>query len=98
MQATFRTQASALLHKNAVYQKRNRGTNCRIVVAPIFFCLILFLLQLAINSALNSADNKVSRGGRVGCKYTPVWAQIHIPVLSCVTRGTSRHLTALPMP
>ncbi|KAK9805638.1 hypothetical protein WJX72_009637 [[Myrmecia] bisecta] len=62
LNATFRTQANALLRKNVVYQKRKRRTNCCIVLAPIFFCLILLLLQIAVNSALNSADN------RCGCK------------------------------
>ena len=32
VQASFRTQANALFHKNAAYQRRNRRANCCITV------------------------------------------------------------------
>ena len=62
VQATFKTQANALFRKNYATQKRNRKTNCCIVVSPILFLLILFLIQKAADSAIGgSRDAKVWR-------------------------------------
>lgn len=61
--ATFRSQAGALFRKNAVYQKRNWGSNVCLLSAPIFFCLLLFGIQVAINKLLLTGDDYSVRGG-----------------------------------
>jgi hypothetical protein len=62
--AGFKSQAAALYRKNAVYQRRNWCSNCCLLSAPIFFCLLLFGIQIAINKLLLTGDDySVSRGG-----------------------------------
>ncbi|KXZ51851.1 hypothetical protein GPECTOR_11g29 [Gonium pectorale] len=46
MGASPQAQARALLSKSAVYQRRNTATNVCLVVAPVFFCVLLAVLQL----------------------------------------------------
>ena len=58
-QAKYRTQANAILRKNARFQQRNRKQTACILLAPVLYCLILLALQLAINNAFNTPDNKV---------------------------------------
>jgi hypothetical protein len=48
----FRAQAGALFRKNAVFQRRNWCSNCCLLSAPVFFCLLLFGTQLAVNKLL----------------------------------------------
>ena len=60
LQASFRTQAGALMRKNAAFQRRNRRSNCCITVTPILFIMILFLIQKLVNSALDTPDTRVS--------------------------------------
>ncbi|KAL1814731.1 hypothetical protein ACET3Z_017305 [Daucus carota] len=52
------TQANALLRKNLTFQKRNMGTNVRLIFFPFVLCLLLVLLQSVINSELDKASNK----------------------------------------
>ena len=60
--AGFRSQAAALYRKNAVFQRRNWCSNCCLLSAPIFFCLLLFGIQIAINKLLLTGDDySVSR-------------------------------------
>lgn len=97
VQAAFKTQARALFLKNAAFQRRNRGTNIRLLMLPICetsilytlwltlwcqcterrilfipeleewqskcasagFCVLLAILQVVVNNALNSEDNQV---------------------------------------
>lgn len=59
--ATFRSQAGALYRKNAVYQRRNWCSNCCLLSAPIFFCLLLFGIQIAINKLLLTGDDYAVR-------------------------------------
>lgn len=60
--AGFRRQAGALYRKNAVYQRRNWCSNCCLLSAPVFFCLMLFGIQIAINKLLlTGEDYGVSR-------------------------------------
>lgn len=44
--ASVRHQTRALFAKSAVYQRRNTATNVCLVVAPIFFCVLLAALQV----------------------------------------------------
>lgn len=55
--ASFKTQANALLRKSAIYQKRNIGTNCCLLSAPIFFCLLLLLIRILVNTLFLSGPN-----------------------------------------
>ncbi len=58
MQTPFTIQAKALLRKNLQQQRRAVCTNVFIVVTPIFFCILLFILQKVINNALDKPDNR----------------------------------------
>ncbi|KAG2497355.1 hypothetical protein HYH03_004514 [Edaphochlamys debaryana] len=59
MGATVPAQARALLARSAIYQRRNTATNVCLVVAPIFFCVLLAVLQLLANNLiLTQRDNK----------------------------------------
>lgn len=58
LQASFRTQAKALLRKNLIQQRRAVCTNIFIVLTPIFFCILLFVLQRVINNAIDKPENK----------------------------------------
>ena len=60
LQATFGTQANALCRKNLVYQKRNTRSNCCIILSPIFVSLLLLVIQVAVDHALNKPANRVS--------------------------------------
>lgn len=57
-QASFGTQARALFRKNGIQQKRAWKSSCFLVATPIFFCVLLFVLQKVINNALDTPDNK----------------------------------------
>lgn len=51
-----RAQAGALGCKLATLQSRSLGTNACLVAAPVMFCLLLLVLQFAINHALSSSE------------------------------------------
>jgi hypothetical protein len=55
--ATFGTQAGALFRKNAVYQRRNWCSNVCLLSAPIFFCLLLFIIQVLVNRLLLAGED-----------------------------------------
>jgi hypothetical protein len=55
--ATFGTQAGALFRKNAVYQRRNWCSNVCLLSAPIFFCLLLFTIQILVNRLLLAGED-----------------------------------------
>ncbi|XVF51953.1 hypothetical protein PTKIN_Ptkin04bG0225400 [Pterospermum kingtungense] len=44
--ASFWTQANALLRKNLTFQKRNMWANIRLISFPLFFCILLVLVQV----------------------------------------------------
>jgi hypothetical protein len=50
--ASLRAQAGALFLKNAVYQRRHACSNVCLLSAPLFFCVMLLAVQLAINRLL----------------------------------------------
>lgn len=59
MQTTYRTQAKALLLKNAAQQRRSWLANLLLVATPILFCVLLFILQRVINNVINNnSDNQ----------------------------------------
>ncbi|XP_037433265.1 ABC transporter A family member 7-like [Triticum dicoccoides] len=53
--AGFATQANALLRKNLCFQKRNLKTNACISLFPILVCVLLLLLQGAIDRRTNTS-------------------------------------------
>jgi hypothetical protein len=55
--ASLRAQANALYRKNAVYQRRNMCSNVCLLSAPIFFCLMLLAVQVAINRLLLTGED-----------------------------------------
>ncbi|CAI5486916.1 unnamed protein product [Closterium sp. Naga37s-1] len=56
LRTSFNTQANALLRKNVTFQKRNWGTNCCLVSMPILMCVLLKVLEIAINKILSGPD------------------------------------------
>ncbi|KAL6775733.1 ABCA3A [Auxenochlorella protothecoides x Auxenochlorella symbiontica] len=54
----FGTQARALFIKNAAQQRRQRRTNIILILYPVIFCILLYVLQRVINNALSSRDNQ----------------------------------------
>eukprot|EP00878_Enallax_costatus_P041799 GHUV01048687.1.p1 GENE.GHUV01048687.1~~GHUV01048687.1.p1 ORF type:complete len:147 (+),score=50.20 GHUV01048687.1:540-980(+) len=56
---SLKTQAGALLRKNAQYQRRNIGTNLCLLASPIVFCVLLLVVQVALNKLLTGDDYKV---------------------------------------
>ncbi|KAL9155879.1 hypothetical protein ABFS82_09G035500 [Erythranthe guttata] len=59
--SSFWTQANALVRKNLIFQKRNIKTNVRLILFPLFLCLLLLLIQKWVNYEID----KPSR--RCGC-------------------------------
>ncbi|XP_010503385.1 PREDICTED: ABC transporter A family member 6-like isoform X1 [Camelina sativa] len=57
--ASFLTQANALFKKNLTYQKRNIWSNVRLIVIPLYLCVILVCIQALFDALVNnSADNQ----------------------------------------
>ncbi|GBF94154.1 ABC transporter A family [Raphidocelis subcapitata] len=81
--ATFKNQARALFRKNAVYQRRNWCSNVCLLSAPIFFCLLLFGIQIAINKLLLTGDDYAC-----GCKCTQCCYQGNPNNCTAITSGT----------
>ncbi|XP_047073253.1 ABC transporter A family member 8-like [Lolium rigidum] len=59
---SFATQTNALLRKNLIFQKRNGKATIRLILIPIFLCLLLSVLQRVINNLLDQPRF------RCGCK------------------------------
>lgn len=55
---SFTTQTSALLRKSLSFQRRNLRSTLVTVQVPIYFCVLLAIIQAIVNSALDSYDNK----------------------------------------
>ncbi|XP_057806410.1 ABC transporter A family member 7-like isoform X2 [Salvia miltiorrhiza] len=56
--SSFWTQANALLRKNLTFQKRNMKTNIRLVLSPLFLCLLLVLIQKLVDTELDKPSNR----------------------------------------
>ncbi|EEF52145.1 abc transporter, putative [Ricinus communis] len=59
--SSFWTQADALCRKNLIYQKRRRMENCRLIIFPVIFCLLLVVMQGLVDKYVNnnsSGNNK----------------------------------------
>lgn len=62
LRSSFRTQAKALFRKNGIAQRRSIWQNVFIIATPIFFVVLLFVLQKLIDSAITS-----DRNNKCGC-------------------------------
>jgi hypothetical protein len=59
MKTTFSTQAKALSRKNVIQQRRALWQNFFIIITPIFFVLLLYVLQKVINNVIqDDSDNQ----------------------------------------
>lgn len=70
--ASTGAQTKALIQKSWVFQKRNIGSNICLCAAPIFFCVVLALIQVAVNRVFLNSDNL-----KCGCfceQCCPTWA------------------------
>ncbi|CAA7031237.1 unnamed protein product [Microthlaspi erraticum] len=57
--ASFLTRANALFRKNLTYQKRNIWSNVRLIVIPLYLCVLLVFIQALFDTQVNnSADNQ----------------------------------------
>ncbi|GFR42619.1 hypothetical protein Agub_g3550 [Astrephomene gubernaculifera] len=63
MGATVKAQTRALLAKSAVYQRRNTATNLCLIIAPVFFCVLLAGLQALANHLILRQPNN-----QCGCR------------------------------
>ncbi|KFK27924.1 hypothetical protein AALP_AA8G447700 [Arabis alpina] len=59
--ANFWAQANALLRKNLTYQRKRIWTNVRLVLIPLFLCLLLFLIQYVIDKGIEVANSASSK-------------------------------------
>ena len=82
----------ALLRKNLAYQARNRGTNCCMVLLPVFFCGLLAALQYFINYQLSNRDNSC------GCKCVECCVDSFDPVLGGERAECYKATAAKPCP
>ncbi|KAL6603879.1 hypothetical protein ACP70R_044240 [Stipagrostis hirtigluma subsp. patula] len=63
---SFASQTNALLRKNLIFQRRNRKGTIRLIIVPIYLCVILSVLQRVINNVLDKPKFKC------GCKCVDV--------------------------
>ncbi|CAN6923808.1 hypothetical protein Bca52824_087286 [Brassica carinata] len=63
--ASFLTRANALLRKNLTYQKRNIWSNFRLIMIPLYLCVLLVIIQVLVDTQFNNADEN-----RCGCQCT----------------------------
>ncbi|CAJ2664524.1 unnamed protein product [Trifolium pratense] len=56
--ASFCTRANALLRKNLTFQKRNKKTNIRLILFPLFLCILLVVLQHLVDNQLDKPEFK----------------------------------------
>ncbi|XP_020158122.1 ABC transporter A family member 8 isoform X2 [Aegilops tauschii subsp. strangulata] len=55
---SFASQTNALLRKNLIFQKRNRKATIRLIIVPIYLCVLLSVLQRVINNLLDKPKYK----------------------------------------
>lgn len=92
--AAFKSQAGALFRKNAVFQRRNWGSNLCLLSAPIFFCLLLFGIQMAINNLLLTGEDYAVRVRAVGGSSAQAKPQAPSPSRGTGGRRSSRAAAA----
>ncbi|KAF8081610.1 hypothetical protein N665_0874s0004 [Sinapis alba] len=66
--ASFLTQANALSRKNLTYQRRNLWSNVRLIVIPLYLCVLLVSIQALFDTQVNnSPDNRCGKCGKKSC-------------------------------
>ncbi|CDY62599.1 BnaCnng40510D [Brassica napus] len=55
--ASFGTQANALLRKNLTYQRKHIWTNVRLILVPLFLCLILLAIQHVLDALMKGVSD-----------------------------------------
>ncbi|KAL0693630.1 hypothetical protein Bca4012_060810 [Brassica carinata] len=55
--ASFWTQANALLRKNLTYQRKHIWTNVRLILVPLFLCLILLAIQHVLDALMKGVSD-----------------------------------------
>ncbi|KAL1203813.1 ABC transporter A family member 10 [Cardamine amara subsp. amara] len=63
-QASFWAQANALLRKNLTYQRKHIWTNVRLVLVPLFLCLLLLAIQLLVDAMMKQVSDKSDCGSK----------------------------------
>ncbi|KAG7613831.1 P-loop containing nucleoside triphosphate hydrolase [Arabidopsis suecica] len=63
--ASFWTQANALLRKNLTYQRKHIWTNVRLILVPLFLCLILLAIQQVLDALMKGVSDMSNCGGNV---------------------------------
>ncbi|KAG2329701.1 hypothetical protein Bca52824_000881 [Brassica carinata] len=61
--ASFLTQANALSRKNLAYQRRNLWSNVRLIVIPLYLCVLLVSIQALFDTQVNNSPDN-----RCGCQ------------------------------
>ncbi|CAH2064992.1 unnamed protein product [Thlaspi arvense] len=61
--ASFLTQANALSRKNLAYQRRNIWSNVRLIVIPLYLCVVLVSIQALFDTHVNNSPDN-----RCGCQ------------------------------
>ncbi|KAH0934891.1 hypothetical protein HID58_012008 [Brassica napus] len=56
-QASFWMQANALLRKNLTYQRKHIWTNVRLILVPLFLCLILLAIQHVLDALMKGVSD-----------------------------------------
>ncbi|XP_010689557.2 ABC transporter A family member 7 [Beta vulgaris subsp. vulgaris] len=84
--ASFSTQANALLRKNLVFQRRNKRSNCCLIIFPVLLCVLLSTLQRVIDNELNKEKY------RCGC------AQVNGTTECGIQYSTLEQASSCPIP
>ena len=66
VRASYAQQVGALFRKNLAYQARDWVTTTLLVVAPLFFCLVLFTFQKVLEDFLDEPEYKCDPSNSVG--------------------------------
>ncbi|CAH2043965.1 unnamed protein product [Thlaspi arvense] len=93
-QASFWAQANALLRKNLTYQRKNIWTNVRLVLVPLFLCLILLAIQLLFDSLMNSVSDKCGTNNDFQSTDCPIPNPPLLPPMLAIPQPKSRAVKA----
>ncbi|KAK1611123.1 hypothetical protein QYE76_034796 [Lolium multiflorum] len=89
---SFASQTNALLRKNLIFQKRNRKATIRLIIVPIYLCLLLSILQRVINNLLDKPKYKC------GCKCVNVNGSVPCQNVCGIQYSTLDQAGSCPIP
>ncbi|EPS66567.1 hypothetical protein M569_08209, partial [Genlisea aurea] len=90
--SSFWTQANALLRKNLIFQRRNSGSNVRLIIIPVILCILLLLIQKLVNTELDKPSN------RCGCACVDVDGSGHCVKQCGIQYSTVNQVFTCPIP